>query len=109
MASLFGGDDALAVVKGYGEAIHDGTTQDDLGAQAGDPCLDERLEALDLYGATEFRSLDAGPIRQAPTADEIRGAELRQVPLGQDQKPVKPGVNESRNRFVEIADLKDYR
>jgi hypothetical protein len=78
MLSLFGRDDALAVVKGYGEAIHDGTTQDNLGAQAGDPCLDERLEALDSYGAAEFRSLDGGPIRQGPAADEIRGAKLRQ-------------------------------
>ena len=109
MLSLFGRDDALAVIKGYGEAVHDGTTQDDLGAQAGDPCLDERLETFDSYDAAEFRSLDEGPIRQGPTADEIGGAKLRQIPIGQDQKPVKPSVNESRNRLVEIADLKGYR
>ena len=109
MPLLFGRDDALAVVKGYGEAIHDSATQDDLGTQAGDSCLDERLEALDLHGAAEFSSLDRGSIRQGPAPDEIRGAELRQVPIGQDQKAVKPGVNESRNGLVEIADLKRYR
>ncbi len=74
MRWLFGRDDALAVVKGDGEAIHDGTTQDDLGTKAGDPCLDERLEALDSHGAAEFRSLDRGPICQGPAADEIRRA-----------------------------------
>jgi len=109
MLSLFGREDALAVVKGHGEAVQDGTTQDELGTQAGDPCLDERLEALETYGAAVFRSLHEGPIRQGPTADEIRGAKLRQVPIGQDQKTVKPCVNESRNRLVEIADLKAYR
>jgi hypothetical protein len=109
MLSLFGRDDALAVIKGYGEAIHDGTTQDDLGAQAGDPGLDERLEALDPYGAPEFRSLDGVSIRQGPAAHEIRGAKLKQVPIGQDQKTVKPGVNESRDWLAEITDLKRYR
>ncbi len=50
-----------------------------------------------------------GAIARPPAADEIGWAELRQVPIGQDQKTVKPGINEGGNRFVEIADLKGYR